>query len=104
MIIIFSKEEVKVFLKDQFGITINTEKLGEETVQLYIDELEHDLISKEFIEYLPNPVTFQTYLYHEEAEWIIGIALEAETNNPLFLVCLRNGIKFYEKLLSQGEE
>lgn len=99
----YSKEEVKMFIQAQFGLVINMDRLAEEAVQLYLDELDYELVSPEFVENLPDPVIFQTYSYTDEAEWIIGIALEAETNNPLFLVCLKDGVRVYEKLLSEGE-
>jgi hypothetical protein len=99
----YSKEEVKMFMQAQFGLVIDIDRLAEEAVQLYLDELDYELISPEAVKNLPDPVIFQTYSYTDEAEWIIGIALEAETNNPLFLVCLKDGIRVYEKLLSEGE-
>lgn len=99
----YSKEEVKMFMQAQFGLVIDIDRLAEETVQLYLDELDYELVPPEFVENLLDPVTFQTYSYTDEAEWIIGIALEAETNNPLFLICLKDGVRVYEKLLSEGE-
>lgn len=93
----YSKEEVKMFMQAQFGLVIDVDRLAEEAVQLYLDELDYELVSPEFVENLPDPVIFQTYSYMDEAEWIIGIALEAETNNPLFLVCLKDGVRVYEK-------
>jgi hypothetical protein len=99
----YSKEEVKMFMQAQFGLVIDIDRLAEEAVQLYLDELDYELISSEFVKNLPDPVIFQNYLYTDETEWIIGIALEAETNNPLFLVCLKDGVRVYEKLLSEGE-
>lgn len=95
----YSKYEISKFLTEQFGVTVDTGRLGEEAVQLYSEELDGDIISTAVLEKLPDPVVFQTYSYNEKSEWIIGIALEAETNNPLFLVCLKDGVRVYEKLL-----
>jgi hypothetical protein len=99
----YSKEEVKMFMQAQFGLVIDMDRLAEEAVQLYLDELDYELISPELVKNLSDPVILQTYSYTDEAEWIIGIALEAETNNPLFLVCLKDGARVYEKLLSEGK-
>jgi len=40
---------------------------------------------------------FHIYIFNAESEWVIGIALEAKTNNPLFLVCLKDGRRFISK-------
>ncbi|WP_374717466.1 hypothetical protein [Neobacillus sp.] len=98
-----SKEELKIFMKEQFGIAIDTAKLTEEAVQLYLNELDEEIVPPTVLKSLPDPVVFQTYSYDEESEWIIGVALEAETNNPLFLVCLKDGVRVFEKLLIEGE-
>jgi hypothetical protein len=95
----YSKDDVKELMKKQFGVIIDTARLAEEAVQLYLEELDGDIISTEVLERLPDPVIFQTYSYDEKSEWIIGIALEEETNNPLFLICLKDGTKVYEEML-----
>ncbi|MEI2368898.1 hypothetical protein [Niallia circulans] len=97
----FGIKQLKDFLEEKFGVGIEINAVGEETVLLYHEELDGNLISKDVLQKLPNPVLFHTFIYEEESEWIIGIALEAETNNPLFLVCLKNGVRVYEKLLNQ---
>jgi hypothetical protein len=95
----YSKEQLKTFMREQFGVDIDTTKLAEEAVQLNLEELDERIVSLAEVNMLPDPFIFQTYSYNEKSEWIIGIALEIETNNPLFLVCLKNGIKVYEKSL-----
>lgn len=97
----FSVKQLKDFMEEKFGVAIELNAVGEETVLLYHEELDEELISEDMLQILPNPVSFQTYIYNDESEWIIGIALEAKTNNPLFLVCLRNGVRVYEKLLNK---
>lgn len=99
----FGIEQLESFMEEKFGVAVEVKAVGEEMVLLYHEELEQKLISKDVLKILPNPVSFLTYIYNEESEWIIGIALEAKTNNPLFLVCLKDGTKVYEKLLSSGE-
>lgn len=99
----FGIEQLKDFMEEKFGVAVEINAIGEETVLLYHEELDEELFSDDVLHKLPNPVSFHTYIYNEESEWIIGIALEAETNNPLFLVCLNDGIRVYEKLLNEGE-
>ncbi|HFK1768065.1 TPA: hypothetical protein ACGXGV_000358 [Bacillus paranthracis] len=101
----FGIKQLKDFMEEKFDITIEINAVGEETVLLYHEELDENLISNNVLQILPNPVSFHTFIYEDESEWIIGIALEAETNNPLFLVCLKDGVRVYEEvLLGQGEE
>lgn len=95
----FGIEQLKDFMGEKFGVAIEINAVGEETVLLYHEELDENLISKDVLQILPNPVSFHTYIYNGESEWIIGIALEAKTNNPLFLVCLKDEEKVYENVL-----
>lgn len=91
------------FMEEKFGVTVETNAIGEESVLLYHEELDEKLISGDVLQLLPNPVLFQTFIYNDESEWIIGIALQAKTNDPLFLVCLKEGVRVYEMLLKEGE-
>ena len=99
----FGIEQLIDFMKEEFGVAVESNEVGEETVLLYLEELDEQIILEDVLQILPNPVLFQTYIYIEKSEWIIGIALEAETNNPLFLVCLKDGVRVFEKLLNEGE-
>ncbi|MEW4973134.1 hypothetical protein ABRY75_18455 [Bacillus stercoris] len=100
----FSNEQLKVFMEEKFGVAFETDAVGEETVLLYHEELDEALISVDVKRILPNPVSFQTYIYNRESEWIIGIALEAASNNSLFLVCLKDGEKIYEEVLFREKD
>jgi hypothetical protein len=95
----FSTQQLIDFMKEQFVITIDTARLAEESILFYLKELDEEIVPPTVHDYLPDPVVFQTYSYFDESEWIIGIALEAETNNPLFLVCLKDGRSIYQQLL-----
>lgn len=99
----FNNKQLKDFMKEKFGVEVEINALGEETVLLYHKELDEDLISDDMLQILPNLVSFHTYIYNEESEWIIGIALDAKSNNPLFLVCLKDGLRVYEEILNKGE-
>lgn len=100
----FSIEQLKVFMEEKFGVTVEPDEVGEETVLLYHEELDEELISIVVKRILPNPVSFQTYIYNEESEWIVGVATEAETNIPLFLVCLKDGERIYEEFLLREKD
>ncbi|MFA1811153.1 hypothetical protein ACD650_18310 [Bacillus anthracis] len=99
----FDFEQLIDFMEENFGVVVELNAVGEETVLLYHEELDEKLISVNVLEILPNPVLFHTCMYNGESEWIIGIALEAETNNPLFLVCLKDGVRVYEEYLNKRE-
>ncbi|MCG1027616.1 hypothetical protein J5S49_04880 [Virgibacillus halodenitrificans] len=90
-------------MEEQFDVTVDGEKLGEEAILLYLDELDKEIVSPEINKLLPNPVVFQTYIYEEKSEWIIGIAFKEGTDYPLYLVCLKDGKKVYEKFLKKGD-
>ncbi|WP_242310697.1 hypothetical protein [Bacillus cereus group sp. BfR-BA-01331] len=100
----FNFEQLIDFMEEKFGVAVTLNAVGKETVLLYHEELDEELISEDVLEILPNPVLFHTCIYNEKSEWIIGIALEAETNNPLFLVCLKDGVRVYKKYLNKKNE
>lgn len=95
----FDIRQLKDFMKEKFGVAVELNAIGEETVLLHHEELDENIISKDVLQILPNPVSFHTFIYNVESEWVIGIALEAKTNNPLFLVCLKDWEKVYQQRL-----
>lgn len=90
-------------MKEEFEVNIDGERLGEEALLVYLEELDKDIVSPKVNKLLPNPVIFQTYVYQETSEWIIGIAFKEGTDYPLYLVCLKDGKKVYEKVLKKGD-
>ncbi|HFJ9328947.1 TPA: hypothetical protein ACGW5B_002282 [Bacillus paranthracis] len=100
----FGFEQLIDFMEEKFGIIVELNEVGEETVLLYHEELDEKLISEDVLEILPNPVSFQTYIYNDESEWIIGVALGAESNNPLFLFCLQDGVRVYKEIYTKDRE
>ena len=97
----YTKKDVIKLMMEKFALSVEADKLGEEAVLLYLEELDKQIISAEVLEKLPDPIVFQTYVYNEKSEWIIGIAYKEGTDNPLFLVCVKDGVKVYEKILSK---
>ena len=93
----FGIEQLIDFMGEKFGVAVESNEIVEETVLLNHEELDEKLISEDVLQILPNPVSFHIYIYNAESEWVIGIALETETNNPLFLVCLKDGRRFISK-------
>ncbi|MEF7663798.1 hypothetical protein V4V24_18420 [Bacillus thuringiensis] len=100
----FGFEQLIDFMEEKFGIIVELNEVGEETVLLYHEELDEKLISEDVLEILPNPVSFQTYIYNDESEWIIGVALGAESNNLLFLFCLQDGVRVYQEIYTKDQE
>jgi hypothetical protein len=100
----FSLEQLKDLMEEKFGVAVKLNAVGEETILVYHEELDEKIISVDVLQILPNPVSFHTYIFNEESEWIIGIALEAKTNNPLILVCLKDGVRVYERFLLVRED
>lgn len=98
------EELVREIMKVQFGVEIDITRLSGEVVELYLEELDGNIISEKAMKLLPDPVVFETYSYEEKEEWLIGVALEEATNQPLFLFCLKNGVKVFERWMKGGEE
>ncbi|PMD07608.1 hypothetical protein CJ194_23695 [Priestia megaterium] len=96
----FYLDQLIAFMEKTFDVAIELNEVGGEIISLYHEEIDEKIISKNTLQILTNPVLFQTYVYNEKSEWIIGVVLHATTNDPLFLVCLKNGEKVYEKLLN----
>ncbi|KIU10060.1 hypothetical protein SC09_Contig28orf00226 [Bacillus subtilis] len=97
-------EQLKILMEEKFDVAVETDEVGEEAVILYHEEIDEELISIDVKQILPNPVSFQTYIYNEVSEWIVGVATEAETNSPLFLVCLKDGERIYEEFLFKEKD
>lgn len=58
----FGMEQLIGFMKEKFGVTVESNDVGEETVLLYHEELDEKLISEDVLQILPNPVSFHTYI------------------------------------------
>lgn len=90
--------EIVVYMKSKFGLNMAINNIGYETVSLLHEELDENLVSKDIQKILPNPAIFDTYVYEDNSEWIIGIARDVKTNNPLFLFCTKNDEKIYQQI------
>ncbi|MGC7929587.1 hypothetical protein ACP3VS_13275 [Lysinibacillus sp. VIII_CA] len=98
----YNAEHFAIFMSLQFGINID-EEVGEEAVLLYKEELDENLVSEELISISPELVLVHSFVFNkEEHEWLVCVASNANTNQPLFLVCLKDGVRVYEeKLISE---
>ncbi|RPK03256.1 hypothetical protein BSBH6_02730 [Bacillus subtilis] len=48
----------------------------------------------------PEKVLVYSYVFDNEGiEWLVCVASNADTNQPLFLICLKNGEKTHEEVL-----
>nr|WP_206763826.1 hypothetical protein [Cytobacillus firmus] len=84
----------------QYGVNVDEEQVGEETILLYKEELDENLVSEELLSIVPEMVMVYSCVYNnEEHEWLVCVASDADTNQPLFLICLKNGEKIYEEVL-----
>ncbi|WP_259416604.1 hypothetical protein [Bacillus toyonensis] len=90
------------FMKYKFSVEIDEEQVGEETILLYKEDLDKNLVSEILLAVTSDLVLVHTYVYDtEENEWMICVVSDANANYPLFLICLKNGEKIYEKLLKK---
>jgi hypothetical protein len=101
----YNAEHFAIFMSLQFDIDVDEEQVGEESILLYKEELDENLISKELLSITPDMVFVHTCVYdNEEHEWLVCVASDADTNQPLFLLCLKNGERVHEEILLSGEE
>jgi len=89
-------------MASQNGIEVDEERVGEESVLLYKEELDRNLVSEALLEVTTELVLLHTCVYDTiENEWMVCVASDADTNYPLFLICLRGGQKIYEEILKE---
>ncbi|MCO4852440.1 hypothetical protein [Bacillus vallismortis] len=101
----YNTEHFAIFMSLQFGINVDEEQVGEESVLLYKEELDEKLVTEELLSISPKIVLVHSYVYNkEEHEWLVCVASDADTNQPLFLVCLKNDEKIYEEVLLRDED
>lgn len=59
----FGIKQLKDFMVKKFGVVVESTALGEETVILYHEELDEELISEDVLQILPNPVLFLSLIH-----------------------------------------
>ena len=98
-------KKISEFLLSKFDIDIDEKKVGEESFLMYKDEIDKALVSKALLGISPNSLYVYTCVYdNREDEWLVCVASDANTNQPLFLLCLKNGLKVYEEILIGGND
>ncbi|MGM2457253.1 hypothetical protein ACS2PT_12375 [Bacillus cereus group sp. BceL015] len=101
----YNAEHFAIFMSLQFGIDVEEEQVGEESVLLYKEELDENLVSEKLLSISPELVMVHSCVYNnEEHEWLICVASNADTNQPLFLICLKNGEKIHEEVLLREKD
>lgn len=98
----FGKENTAIFLFLQYGMDVDEELVQEESHLLYKEELKGKNISKKLWPVATELVLFETCTcIINKIEWIVCVASDADTSYPLFLYCLKDGIKVYEEVLKE---
>lgn len=101
----YNAEHFAIFMSLQFGIDVDEEQVGEESVLLYKEELDENLVSEELLRIVPEMVLVHNCVYdNKEHEWLVCVASDADTNHPLFLICLKNGEKIHEEVLLSDKD
>lgn len=94
----YNNEHFMIFMDLKFDIKVQEEQVEEESVLLYKEELDTELISNALLSITPDMVLLHSCVYDsEESEWIVCVASDADTSYPLFLICLKDGEKVYEE-------
>ncbi len=101
----YNTEHFAIFMAMQYGIEVDEEQVVDESVLLYKEELDENLVSEELLNITSELVMLHSCVYNnEEHEWLVSIASDADTNQPLFLICLKNGEKIYEEVLLREKD
>lgn len=98
----FGKENFSLFLTTKYNIQVFENQIKEKSQLLYKDEIDKKTISNNLMEVATDLVLFETCTcIINKIEWIVCVASDADTNYPLFLICLKDGIKVYEEILKE---
>ncbi|WP_029277831.1 hypothetical protein [Carnobacterium jeotgali] len=98
----FGKENFNIFLFHQYSVKVDEEQVKEEAELLYKKEVNKNVISKKLLAVATELIFFETYTcVINKNEWIVCVASDADTSYPLFLYCLKDGIKVYEEILKE---
>ncbi|MGG0889332.1 hypothetical protein [Cytobacillus horneckiae] len=101
----YNAEHFVIFMSLQFDIDVDEGQVGEESVLLYKEELDVSLVSEELLTITPEKVIVHSCVYNnEEHEWLVCVASNADMNQPLFLICLKNGKKIHEEVLLRDKD
>lgn len=84
------------YMKKKHGIDVDykSAEIGWESVTLYHEEIDNDLLSNKKRENLPNPLLFLItgHIDEEEHEWIFGLIVDDEDPSKWYLAyCLKDG-------------
>lgn|GEM_PF-6230628 len=88
----FTLGSLAEYMLEVHGECIEVSQVGYEAIELEYDEVDPELIPEEVLLRLPNPTLYYTYTYENDKEWMIVVAVEANTYRPLFLVCTCDGV------------
>jgi uncharacterized protein YueI len=96
----YNVEQFTIFMHINFGIRVDEGLVGEESVLLYKEELDEELVSEDFLRITSEIVLVHTYVYEtKDHEWMVCVVSDANTNHPLYLVCLKDEKVVYKQLL-----
>lgn len=98
----FGNENFEILLFQKYDIQVNEEQIKEEAQLLYKNELDENIVTNKLRSVATDLVLFETCTcIINKIEWIVCVASDADTNYPLFLICLKDGIKVYEEILKE---
>ncbi|EAA0223597.1 hypothetical protein B1O58_07745 [Listeria monocytogenes] len=99
----FGKENFSLFLFTRYNLEVSEKQITEESQLFYKDELDQETISNELMKVATELVLFETCVcVINEIEWMVCVASDADTSYPLFLYCLKDGVKIYEEALNDS--
>lgn len=99
----FGKENFSLFLFTKYNINVCENQIKEESQLFYKDELNKETIPVDLMKVATELVLFETYTcLINEIEWMVCVASDADTSYPLFLYCLKDGVKIYEEVLNDS--
>ena len=87
----FNSEQVAIYMNVEFGIDVDEDYIGEETVYLKKDEVDDVLLEPNLLKLIDNEVRLDMCNFKiGKEEWLIAVAHNVISSEPLFLVCLKD--------------
>jgi hypothetical protein len=85
---LFSKYVEKVH-----GIVINDKQVPVESVCLYLDELDEEMVPLEDLREMPEPLTILLMSYEDQRgnDWLFSVVVEEAVYKLKYAFCLKNG-------------
>lgn len=87
----FLSEQFSIYMQLEFNLKISESDVVEESVFLKKEEIDNELINQNLLNLFDDEVRLDMCEYNfKNEEWLIAVAHDVTSDEPLFLICCRN--------------